>query len=100
VKTLTLPQGIPLKRLAPLFGLRLSGLRNAICAGRFPIPTYRHGRGRYAHRKVVEEHFAEKRAEGLATLADAATTATETAAREFAEDLAVLAAQSKKGQQT
>jgi hypothetical protein len=67
MKTLTL--GMPIKELAPMFGLSLSGLRNAICQGRFPIPTVRRGRGRYARRKVVQDFFAAKRAEGLAAFA-------------------------------
>jgi hypothetical protein len=66
--TVKLPPGICMKRLAPLFGLSAAGIYAAIGNDRFPIPTYRHGNGRYACRKTVESFFAAKRIEGLAAL--------------------------------
>jgi hypothetical protein len=67
--TLRLPPGVPLKKLAPQFGLSMSGIYTAISNGRFPIPTYRRGKGRYANPKVVKAYFAARRCEGLAALA-------------------------------
>jgi hypothetical protein len=64
-----LPRGICMKRLAPLFGLSMSGIYAAIADDRFPIPTYRRGKGRYANPQVLEAYFEAKKAEGMAALA-------------------------------
>lgn len=76
MKTLRLPPGVPLKKLAPQFGLSMSGIYAAIGRGVFPIPTYRRGKGRYAGQKAVEAFFAAKRIEGLAALARPAKATT------------------------
>jgi hypothetical protein len=62
------PTGITMKRLAHLFGLTTSGIYVAIGNARFPIPTYRLGKGRYADRQAVRNYFEAKRSEGLAAL--------------------------------
>jgi len=69
MRTLMLSPGVPLKQLAPMFGLSLSGLNNAIGADRFPVPTFLSGGRRYADRQVVRDFFAARTAEGLAVLA-------------------------------
>jgi hypothetical protein len=67
--TLKLPPGMSIQKLAPRFGLTVSGVYNAIGKGRFPIPTFRSGKRRYADPRVVRDYFAAKRSEGLAALA-------------------------------
>jgi hypothetical protein len=69
-------RGMTMKKLAPLFGLTTSGIYAAIGDGRFPIPTYRHGKGRYADQQAVKGYFAAKRIEGLAALEGSATGQT------------------------
>jgi hypothetical protein len=72
--------GMPVKALAPLFGLTPRAVRSAIGAGVFPVATYiDRDRRRYADPQVVKAYFAAKHAEGAAAVADAATPATETA---------------------
>jgi hypothetical protein len=60
--------GMPVKVLAPLFGLTPRAIRSAIGAGVFPIPTYLDGDRRYADRQVVTDYFAAKHAESTAAL--------------------------------
>jgi predicted DNA-binding transcriptional regulator AlpA len=67
--TLKLPPGITMKKLAPIFGLSMSGIYAAISNDRFPIPTYKLGKGRYADQQAVRDYFEAKRSEGLTTLA-------------------------------
>jgi hypothetical protein len=74
--TLTLPAGMSIERLARRFGLTTSGIYAVIGKGRFPIPTFRSGKRRYADPRIVRDYFAAKRAEGLATLEGAATGKT------------------------
>jgi hypothetical protein len=59
------------KKLAPLFGICLSGAYASIAAGRFPIRTYRHGNGRVADSQDVNAYFEAKKSEGLVALAGA-----------------------------
>lgn len=40
-------------------------LYDAIHKGRFPIPTYKHGKYVVADQEVVREYFAKKRREGM-----------------------------------
>ncbi len=62
------PPRVTIKRLAPLFGIGLSGAYAAIASGRFPIRIYRHGNGRFADSQDVNAYFESKRSEGLAAL--------------------------------
>jgi hypothetical protein len=74
--TLKLSPGVSLKKLAPQFGLSMSGIYAAISRGIFPIPTYRQGNGSYADRQAVRDYFAAKRSEGLAALTGLTTVKT------------------------
>jgi hypothetical protein len=69
--TVERPTGVTMKKLAPLFGLSTSGIYAAIGNGRFPVPTHRHGKGRYADWQAVRDYFEAKRSEGLAALSQA-----------------------------
>jgi hypothetical protein len=60
--------GMPVKALAPLFGLTPRAIRSAIGAGLFPIQTYLSDGRRYADRQVVKDYFAAKHAESSAAL--------------------------------
>jgi hypothetical protein len=60
--------GMPVRALAPLFGLTPRAIRSAIGAGLFPIPTYLSDGRRYADRQVVKDYFATKHAESSAAL--------------------------------
>ena len=61
--------GMPVRALAPLFGLTPRAIRSAIGAGVFPIPTYLDGDRRYADPQIVKDYFASKHAESSAALA-------------------------------
>ena len=67
------PPRVSIKKLAPLFGIRLSGAYAAIAAGRFPIRTYRRGNGRFADSQDVNAYFEAKRSEGFAALTSVTT---------------------------
>jgi hypothetical protein len=72
VKTDSTPSiGMPVKALAPLFGMTPRAIRSAIGTGVFPIPTYLDQGRRYADRQVVKDYFAAKQAASSAALADA-----------------------------
>ena len=57
-----------LKEAARMFGMTVKGVRSAIQAERFPVPTYRLGRRLVVDRQVVERFFAERQAEGFRAL--------------------------------
>jgi hypothetical protein len=59
----TSSSGIPIRALAPLFGMTPRAMRSAIGAGIFPIPTYLARDRRYADRQVVTDYFSVKHAE-------------------------------------
>jgi hypothetical protein len=65
------PPRVSIKKLAPLFGVGLSGAYAAIAAGRFPIRTYQRSNGRFADSQDVDAYFEARKNEGLAALVSA-----------------------------
>lgn len=61
---------VALKDVHSDYGMTLESARNAIAAGRFPVPTYKLGRMIVIDRAVHETFFANKREEGLLALSD------------------------------
>lgn len=59
---------VALKDVHHEYGMTLESARNAIAAGRFPVPTYKLGKLIVIDRVVHEEFFASKREAGLLAL--------------------------------
>lgn len=59
---------VALKDVHAEYGMTLASARNAISAGRFPVPTYKLGRMIVIDLAVHEEFFASRREAGLLVL--------------------------------
>jgi hypothetical protein len=62
------PLWVALKDVCGQYGMTLGSARNAIAAGRFPVPTYRLGKLIVIDRAVHEEFFRRHREAGLRAL--------------------------------
>jgi predicted DNA-binding transcriptional regulator AlpA len=72
-------------------GLSLQTVRNMISQKTFPLTTYKIGKRRVVDREVLRAYFEEKRAEGLAKLAES---------QEKAADARAAAAERKRARTT
>jgi predicted DNA-binding transcriptional regulator AlpA len=59
---------IDVKDAAPLFGMSVQTIKNAISLGKFPVPTYKLGKRRVFDRQVLAAYFEEQRAQGMRAL--------------------------------
>lgn len=59
---------VALKDVCGDYGMKMGSARNAIKAGRFPVPTYKLGKLIVIDLAVHEEFFANKRKAGLRAL--------------------------------
>lgn len=61
---------VALKDVCDQYGMTIGSARNAVNAGRFPVPTYKIGRLIVIDRVVHEEFFSRQREAGLRALDD------------------------------